>query len=77
MGIDKRDCEEMRVPIAQNSDALNKSNASADSAVFHALKVCATDAIKTKPIELWLLEKCDVRIKSWEATAIQPEALGA
>ena len=28
VGIDKRDCEEMRVPIAHNSDALNKSNAS-------------------------------------------------
>ena len=29
------------------------------------------------PIQLWQFEKCDVRIKSREARAIQPEASGA
>ena len=37
----------------------------------------ATDAAKLKQVELWQLEKCDVRIKSWKARVIQSGALGA
>ena len=77
LSVDKRDCERMRVQVAHSSVALNKSNASADSAVFHALQTVARNATKLKQVELWQLEKCDVRFKSWKARVIQPEALGA
>ena len=42
--VDNRDCKRTRVQIAHNSVARNKSNASADSEVFHAPRTVATDA---------------------------------
>ena len=60
--IDKRDCEKMRVPSAPNSVSLNKSNPSADTAVFRALRASTTDDTKMKPTELWQFEKRDMRI---------------
>ena len=69
--VDSRDCKRMRVQIAHTSVALNKSNASADSAGFHALRTVATDAAKTKQFELWQLEECDLKIKAWEARESQ------
>ena len=77
LSIDKRDCEKMRVQVALNRVALNKINASSDSAVFHALQIVAMNATKLKQFELWQSEKRDVRIKSWKARVIQSVALGA
>ena len=69
--------------IAHTNVALNKANASADSASsttpltrttqLSCGKV-TTDAAKVKQVELWLLGKCDLRIKAWEAREIQLEA---
>ena len=82
---DKRDCERRRVHIAHTSVALNKANASTDSASSTTPftrtaqlrcgkpRICATDASKMNQVELWRLEKCDLRIKTWEAREIQLE----
>ena len=71
------------------SVARNKANTSADSAISTTPltrttqlrcgkpRAVTTDAAKVKQVELWRLEKCDVRIKSLEARAIQLEAIGA
>ena len=75
----------MRVQIAHTSVARNKANASADSARFTTPltrttqlrcgkpRTVATDAARVKQVEMWLLEKCDWRIKAWEAREIQLE----
>ena len=74
--------------ISHTSVALNKANASADSASSTTPltrttqlrcgkpRAVTTDAAKVKQVELWQLEKCDLIIKAWEAREIQPEALG-
>ena len=64
--VDSRDCERMHVQVAHTSLALDKTNASADSAVFHASRAVAMNAAKWKQFELWQLEICDLRIKAWE-----------
>ena len=53
--------------------ALDKTNASADSAVFHTSRAVAMNVAKWKQFELWQLEKCDLRIKAWEARDVQLE----
>ena len=75
----------MRVQIAHTSVALNKANGSADSASSTTPltrttqlrcgkpRTATTDAAKVKQVELWQLEKCDLRIKAWEARDIQLE----
>ena len=65
--VDNRDCERMRVQMVHTSVAPDKSNASANNAVFHTHRTGARDAAKTKQFELWQAVKCDVRIKSWKA----------
>ena len=52
---------------------LDKSNASANNAVFHTQRTIAKDADKTKQFELWQAVECDVRIKpvSWEYVLVQ------
>ena len=69
--------------IAHTSVALNKANASADSASSTTPltrttqlrcgkpPTIARDAAKEKQVELWRLEKCDSRIKAWKAREIQ------
>ena len=81
--VDKCDCKRMRVQIAHTSVALHKANTSADSASSTTLltrttqlrcgkpRAVATAAAKVKHVELWQLEKCDFRIKAWEAREIQ------
>ena len=39
--------------MVHTSVALNKSNASADNAVFHTAEQFAMDAAKTNRLELW------------------------
>ena len=64
---------EMRVQIDYTSAALNNLNASGDGddAVSHASRTYATGAAKTEQYYWWLLEKCDMRIKFWEARDVQ------
>ena len=59
--------------MAHTSVALDKTNASADSAVFHTPRAVAMNAAKLKQVELWHLEECDLRIKALEAREIQLE----
>ena len=59
--------------MAHTSVALDKTNASADSAVFHSLRAVAMNAAMLKHVELWQLDECDSRIKAWEARGIQLE----
>ena len=61
----------MRVQMVHTSDALDKSNASANNAFFHTPNTVARDAAKTKQFELWQAVKCDVRIKSWKVRESQ------
>ena len=80
---DKCDCERTRVQIAQHSVARNKVTASADSASSTTPwtrttqlrcgkpRTVPTHAAKVKQVELWRLEKYDLRIKDWEAREIQ------
>ena len=82
---DKRDCERMRVQICLSSVPRNKAIASADSASSTTPltrttqlrcgepRTVVTVAAKVKQVELWRLEKCDWRIKAWEAREIQLE----
>ena len=77
--VDNRDCKWMRVQIAHTSVALNKAIASAVSASSttpltrttqlkrEKPRTIAMDAVQTKQFELWQLEECDERIKSWKA----------
>ena len=83
--VEKCDCERMRVQVAHTSVALNNANTSADSAnsttpLTRTAQVKrgkprtgTTDAAKVTQIEPWRLEKCDLRIKAWEAREIQLE----
>ena len=83
--VDKCDCERTTVQIAHSSVARNKANASADSASSttpltrttqlrsRKPRTFITIAAKVKQVELWQLEKCDVRIKAWKAKEIQLE----
>ena len=69
----------MRVQIAHTSVALNKENTSADSASSTTpltrtkqlkrgkARTGTTDDAKLTPVELWRLEKRDLRIKASEA----------
>ena len=86
--VDKCDCERMRVQIAHTSVAPNQANTSADSASSTTPLTQTTQLRCGKPrtvftvaakkqVELWQLEKCDLRTKAWEAREIQLEALGA
>ena len=59
--------------MAHTSVALDKTNASADSAVFHTPRGVAMNAAKLNQVELWQLDECDSRIKAWEAREIQLE----
>ena len=59
--------ERMQVQMAHTSVALDKTNVSADSAVFHTPRAIAMNAAKLKQFELWQLDECDIRIKGWEA----------
>ena len=71
--------------LAHSSVARTKAKASADSASSTTPltrttqlrcgrpRTVATDAEKVKQVELWQLEKCDLRIKAWEAREIQLE----
>ena len=71
--------------IAHTSVAGNKANTSADSASSTTPltrttqlrcgkpRAVTTDAAKVEQVELWRLEKCDLRIKAWEAREIQLE----
>ena len=89
LSVDNRDCERMRVQIAHTSVALNEATASADSASSTTpltrttqlrrgkSRTIATNAAEIKLFDLWRLEKCDVRIMSSEARAIQLEVLGS
>ena len=83
LSVDNRDCERMRVQIADTSVALNEANASADIAssttqlTRRQPRTFATGTAKMKQSSLWRLEKCDVRITSWAARNIQVEAPGA
>ena len=75
----------MRVQIAHTSVALNKANTSADSASSTTPLTRTTqlkrgkarrgtpDNAKLTPVELWRLEKRDLRIKACEAEEIQLE----
>ena len=83
--VDKCDCKRMRVQIAHTSVDLNKANTSADSASSTTPwarttelrcgkpRTLTTDAAKVKKFELWRSEKCNLRIKPWEAREIQLE----
>ena len=51
--VDSRDCERMRVQMAHTTGALNKTNASADSAALHTPRKVTTDAAQTKQFNLW------------------------
>ena len=69
--VDNRD--RMQVQMAHTSVALDKTNASADSAVFHTPRAVAMNGAKGKQFELWQFDECDLRIKAWEAREIQLE----
>ena len=83
--IDKCDCKRMRVQTAHTGVARNKANTSADSAssttpltrttqlTCGKPRVVTTDAAKVKQVELWQLEKCDLRVEGWEARETQLE----
>ena len=60
--VDNRECETKHVQMVHTSVALNSSNVIADRAVFHTQPTFARDAAKTKLLELWQSETCDVRI---------------
>ena len=75
----------MRVQIAHTSVALNKTNTIADCASSTTPltrttqmkrgkpRTSTTDDAKVTQVELWRLEKCDLRIEAWEAREIQLE----
>ena len=83
--VDKCYCERMRVQIAHTNVALNKAKTSADGDSPTTLltrttqlkrgkpRTGTTDDAKVTQVELWRLEKCDLRIKAWEAREIQLE----
>ena len=48
LGVDNRDCERMHVQMAHSSVALDKTSASAVSAVFHTPRAVAMNAAKWK-----------------------------
>ena len=71
--------------FAHTSVALNKANTCADNASSTTLltrttqlkrgkpRTGTTDDAKVTQVDLWRLEKCDLRIKAWEAREIQLE----
>ena len=83
LSADNRVCEEMRVQKAHTSVARDEANARADIASFTTQltsgkpRTFAQTAAKIKPSYSMHLEKCDVRIRSWEVKVIQLEALVA
>ena len=59
--------------MAHTSVALDKTNVSEDSTVFHTPRAVAMNAAKLSQVELSQLDECDSRIKAWEAKEIQLE----
>ena len=83
--VDKSCCKRMRTQVAHTSVALNKASTSADGDSSTTLltrttqlkrgkpRTGTTDDAKVTQVELWRLEKCDLRIEVWEARKIELE----
>ena len=76
LNVDNCDYERMSERIAHTSVAPNEV-CGGTQLTRGKLRICATEASETKQPYLWRLEKCEVRIKAWEARVLQFEALGA